>query len=200
MNKVMIILLCVAIVVGAIITAVVIYDNNKQIKDEEHIVTEISEKITDDCTEEYEEIEQQKMLQANSSKERISPNCLITLKKYYKKCEHTINEYVSVPDKLVNKTQEDLQEEYEGWEIKEFSANKIILYKEFEEECNEHYIVKDNDGKVKIYKILENGEQVEEKATEISTDYLTENDKLNMKNGIIVNSKEDLNQLIEDFE
>lgn len=200
MNKVMIILLCVAIVVGAIITAVVIYDNNKQIKDEEHIVTEISEKITDDCTEEYEEIEQQKMLQANSSKERISPNCLITLKKYYKKCEHTINEYVSVPDKLVNKTQEDLQEEYEGWEIKEFSANKIILYKEFEEECNEHYIVKDNDGKVKIYKILESGEQVEEKATEISTDYLTENDKLNMKNGIIVNSKEDLNQLIEDFE
>lgn len=200
MNKVMIILLCVAIVVGAIITAVVIYDNNKQIKDEEHIVTEISEKITDDCTEEYEEIEQQKMLQANSSKERISPNCLITLKKYYKKCEHTINEYVSVSDKLVNKTQEDLQEEYEGWEIKEFSTNKIILYKEFEEECNEHYIVKDNDGKVTIYKILENGEQVEEKATEISTDYLTENDKLNMKNGIIVNSKEDLNQLIEDFE
>lgn len=200
MNKVMIIVLCIVVIIGAIFTAVVIYDNNKEIKNEENIVTEIAEKVTDDCIEEYEQIEQERMLQANSSKEKISPNCLITLEKYYKNCEHTINEYISIPEQLVNKTQNDLQKEYKDWEIRKFSSNQIILYKEFDGECQEHYIVKDNEGKVTIYKILENGEQKEERKTEISTDYLTESDKINMKNGITVNSKEDLNQLIEDFE
>ena len=38
------------------------------------------------------------------------------------------------------------------------------------------------------------------KKTDISIEYLTESDKINMKDGIRVNSKQELNQLIEDFE
>lgn len=51
-----------------------------------------------------------------------------------------------------------------------------------------------------IYKILEDGKEEIFEKTDISTEYLTDTDKLNMQNGIRVNSKQELNQLIEDFE
>ena len=60
--------------------------------------------------------------------------------------------------------------------------------------------MKDKDGKVVIYKLLEDGTENEYEVTDISTEYITDTDKINMKNGIKVNGKQELNQLIEDFE
>ena len=76
----------------------------------------------------------------------------------------------------------------------------MILYREVDGECGEHYLVKEKDGKVVVYKILENGEEQEYETTQISTDYLTDTDKIEMQNGIRVNGQQELNQLIEDFE
>ena len=45
----------------------------------------------------------------------------------------------------------------------------------------------------------ENGEE-EIEVTDISTEYLPETDKIQMENGIEVNGKQALNQLIEDYE
>ena len=67
-------------------------------------------------------------------------------------------------------------------------------------ECGEHYIVKDRDGQVVVYNIQEDGTEKEYEVTDITTEYLTDTDKVNMKNGIRVNGKQSLNQLIEDFE
>ena len=74
------------------------------------------------------------------------------------------------------------------------------MSKEEEGECGEHYIVRENNGKVTIYEILEDGSEKEYEITDIGTEYLTETDKINMQNGIRVNGKQALNQLIEDFE
>ena len=60
--------------------------------------------------------------------------------------------------------------------------------------------MKDKDGKVVIYKLLEDGTENEYEVTDISTEYITDTDKINMKIGIKVNGKQELNQLIEDFE
>ncbi len=60
--------------------------------------------------------------------------------------------------------------------------------------------MKDKEGKVVIYKLLEDGTENEYEVTDISTEYITDTDKINMKNGIKVNGKQELNQLIEDFE
>ena len=74
------------------------------------------------------------------------------------------------------------------------------MSKEEEGECGEHYIVRENNGKVTIYEILEDGSEKEYEITDIGTEYLTETDKINMQNGIRVNGKQALNQLIENFE
>lgn len=204
MKKSWIIILASAVIIIGIIAGLTIYNKNKNSQNN-IIVNEInmvSEKVADECTEEYEEMEKQAKLdiETNSSEEKISPNCLITLKRYYNECEHTINEYIDVPNDLVNGTREDLEKEFPNWEIQKFSSNEIILYKEFDSNCGQHFILRNDNGKISIYKINENNEEEIYEKTEISVEYLTESDKVEIQNGLRVNGIEELNQLIEDFE
>lgn len=204
MKKSWIIILVVAIIIIGIIAGLAIYNKNEKSKNNivENEINTISEKVTDECTEEYEELERQAKLdiETNSSEEKISPNCLITLKRYYNECQHTINEYIDIPQNLVNGTQEDLEKEYPNWEIQKYSSNEIILYREFDSNCGQHFILRNDNGKITIYKINENNEEEVYERTEISVEYLTETDKVEIQNGIRVNGIEELNQLIEDFE
>ena len=136
----------------------------------------------------------------NVEQDKISPNCKMILIKHYKGCNHEINEYIKVPERLVNLTKDEFQNEYKDWDIKEFTTEKITLYKEFEGICGEHYILKDEDGKISIYKILENGKEEIYEKTDISIDYLPINDKESIQKGLEVNGREKLNELIESFE
>ena len=136
----------------------------------------------------------------NSQEEKISPNCLLILKKYYDECNHTINEYVDVPQDLVNGTEEDLKKEYPYWQIEKYSSNEIILYKEFNSNCGQHFVLREDEGKITVYKINENNEEEIYEKTEISVEYLSETDKSKISEGIKVNGIEELNQLLEDFE
>ena len=207
MKKTYILAIIFAIIILGITAGIYFYLSNSKNKTAnmniQNEVNKVSEKIEDECTEEYNELnnnENTDILETNSSEEKISPNCLITLKKHYNKCGHTTKEYVDVSSDLVNKTKNDLQNKYEGWEIEKFSPTEIYLYKEFDGECGEHYILKEDNGKIVIYRINEEGEEEIYETTEIAVDYLTEDDKENIKNGIKVNGQEELNQLIEDFE
>ncbi|MCI8412339.1 MAG: hypothetical protein HFJ40_07980 [Clostridia bacterium] len=200
MNKVILTIICVIVVIGAIFTAIEITKLNDN-KIEENVVEKVSDsEILDECTDEYEILEKNDMLQANSEEEKISPNCSFTVRKYYEGCGHTTSEYLELPEDLVNDTKEDIQEKYKDYKIDKFASNEIILLKQNKGECGEHYIVKDRDGQVVVYNIQEDGTEKEYEVTDITTEYLTDTDKVNMKNGIRVNGKQSLNQLIEDFE
>ena len=201
MNKVIIGMFCIIIIMGAILTGLLL-NQSKSKEITENISTEISKEeiILDDCTDEYESFKTNTMLEANSNEEKISPNCSLIQKIYYEQCSHTIIDYPFLPTNLVNLTKEQLQSKYPDWNIEKFSSNEIILSKEKTGECGEHFLVKENNGKVTIYQIDETGQEHEWLKTEIATEYLTETDKLNIQNGIRVNGNEELNQLIENFE
>ncbi len=199
MNKTIIIMISIIVIIGAIFTAGIIYRTKLDNTQESNITEIADEEILDDCTEEYQEI-QNKMLEANSQEEKISPNCYITFKTFFKKCGHETSKYLKIPNELVNKTKQDFIEKYKDWNIEKFSDTEIIITREEEGECNEHYIVRENNGKVVVYEVLEDGTEKEYQTTDISTEYLTETDKRNMEKGIEVNGKQNLNQLIEDYE
>lgn len=131
---------------------------------------------------------------------KTSPNCLFTFQTYYKECKHTINEKQDIPKQDVNQTEEELQEKYRDFVIKEFSPNEVTFYEEKEGICNEHYIIKDNNGYVSIYTIDSFGKEILKETTEIVTMYLPESDKQSLKEGIKANGREELNALIEDYE
>lgn len=202
MKKVLIIGLIIAIIIIGIILGIFIYNNNannnKQSSIVENEINIVSEKVTDECTEEYQNREEE--IETDSQEEKISPNCLLTLKKYYEECNHTINEYVDIPQDLVNGTEEDLKNEYPYWQVEKYSSNEIILYKEFNSNCGQHFVLREDNGKITVYKINENNEEEVYENTEISVEYLSETDKIKISEGIRVNGIEELNQLLEDFE
>lgn len=199
MNQTIITMISIIVVIVAMITAVMIY-KPKEAEVPQDIVTEIAEEeILDECTDEYKEM-QDDILQTNSEEEKISPNAAITFKVMYQECGHTASKYQDIPEELVNLTEGGLQEKYQNWEVEQFSDTQIVLAKQEEGSCGEHYIVRDKEGVVTIYEVLEDGTEKEYEVTDISTEYLTETDKMNMEKGIQVNGKQNLNQLIEDFE
>lgn len=202
MKKVLLITLAFVTIIGGIIGSLYMMSKSRQHhqsgKEENYY---IADKVTDDCMDEYKEIESDDIEQANTSEvEKLSPKAVITFEKKYNACEHTVRRYEEIDENLVNTTKEDIQKKYSSWKIKEFSKDRVVLYQEVDGECGEHYILRDVDGKINIYKLDENGNEALINETDIATEYLTETDMINMDNGLIVYGKESLNKLLEDFE
>ena len=159
----------------------------------------ISEKVEDECTEEY--TKGTKIEEVVATKEKVSANSQLIIKKYFKQCDHTINEYVEMPQELVNLTKEEVQNKYNDWKVIGFEPNKVTLYKEFDDMCGEHFKLKVEEGKIVIYQINKEGNQSIYEKTNISSEYLTQTDLISIENGgLDVYGKEELNKIIEDFE
>ena len=143
MNRVIIVMIAIIVIISAIMVGMNIYqkqeyaskNNETQVQSEVAKVSQ-DEEIYDECTEEWENI---------------------------------------------NNTQETVQ----------VNSN----YKE-----QDKYVLREKDGKIVAYKINQEGEEVEYLSTDIAVDYLAEDDKQNLKKGITASNKEELNQLLEDFE
>ena len=197
-----IIIISVVLAICAGIATYFIVRQNKKSETIPETNTYISEKIEDECTEEYkeEEMANQNATEVSSTEEKVAANAILILKKYYTKCDHTINEYVELPKELVNLTKEQVQEKYSDWEVIGFEKGKITLYKEFDDVCGEHFKLKIEDGKVVVYTVNNDGTETLYEKTNISSEYLTETDLLNMQDGLEIYGKEELNQVIEDFE
>ena len=140
-------------------------------------------------------------IETSTTEPKVSINTIITEQTYYNKCDHQIDYNVRDTKKYVNMTKEELQAEFKGWEIKEFSIDKVVLYKEEDDFCNEHFLVKDEAGYVTIYTIDNEGQILELlDKTEIATEYLEKVDQDSLKKGMVIYTKQNLNKLIEDFE
>ena len=101
MNRTIKFLAIIIILVSAIILGINLYtkhNNNSILKE---LAQNEQEEILDDCTDEYGQYENE-LISTNSNEEKISPNCKITFRILYSKCNDEINEYVKVPDNLVN--------------------------------------------------------------------------------------------------
>lgn len=202
MKKALLIAFAVIAIVGGIIGSMYMMGKSqKQSEVEEKNEVQISDKVTDECVEEYDEMQTEQAKTANAEEiVKVSPNAVIMFEKFYKDCEHIINKYEKAPTSIVNATKEEVEEKYNDWKLKEFSKEKIVLYQEIDGECGEHYMLRDVDGKINVYKLDENGNEALLNETDIATEYLTKTDKINMENGLIVYGKESLNKLLEDFE
>ena len=197
-----IIIISVVLAICAGMATYFIVRQNKKSETIPETNTYISEKIEDECTEEYkeEQMANQNTREVSSTEEKVAANAILILKKYYTKCDHTINEYVELPKELVNLTKEQVQEKYSDWEVIGFEKGKITLYKEFDDVCGEHFKLKIEDGKVVVYTVNNDRTETLYEKTNISSEYLTETDLLNMQDGLEIYGKEELNQVIEDFE
>ena len=158
----------------------------------------IAEKLIDDeCTE----IAEREAKIASNQENKISPNCTLTIRILYTQCNHLAETSEKISDeKLVNLTEEEFKEKYKEWEIQKFTSSEIVIYKQIDAFCNQHYKLKERDGYIAVYKLDKQNNETLEKQTDILLEYLAQKDIENIKNGIMVYSKKELNKVLEDFE
>ena len=196
MKKLGIIIAFIVIFIIAIFVGKYLYSSDAKeenmVKNEEKnnsIINQVDYSVKNDIT-----------INIDSEEEKISPNATLILKKHYKECGHTIKEYAEIPEEFVNLTKSEIEKEYSQWEVEKFTPLDIILIKEEEGFCNEHYILKEEQGIIAVYKVDKQGEETLYETTVISVEYLTESDKLELKDGIKVYGKEELNSMLENYE
>ena len=192
-KKYIIALLVIITIIAGIIVGVFIANKNKTSNLEPETQTQLA-RVGRNIQNEIQIIE------TASTQIKTSPNCLFVFQTYYKNCKHTITEKIDIPKECVNQTEEELQEKYKDFKIKEFTSTEVTFYKEKEGICDEHYIIKDNNGYVAIYRVDSFGKETLKETTEIVTSYLPETDRAKLKEGIQAIGKEELNARIEDYE
>lgn len=149
---------------------------------------------------EEEKVESENVVETTTFEEKTTPNTILTLQKYYTECGHTIETSNALSEEEVNLTEDEIREKYADWNLELFSSEEIILLKEVDSFCGEHYLVTEKDGFIAISTVDQDGTVTFKEKTNISVEYLPETDRITLKNGLMVYGTEELNKLIEDFE
>ena len=130
----------------------------------------------------------------------VSPNAEVITTEYFKRCGHTITKKEQVPREIVNLNEDKVKEYYNDWNLDEFTANEIKLSRKTPGICGEHYILRESDGFISISCKNDSGEYIFKGLTDISVQYLPEEDLKKLEKGIEVVGRENLNKFLEDYE
>lgn len=132
--------------------------------------------------------------------EKVSYNAKFALKKQYSDCGHTIIDTSELPIEFINLTKEELMCQYSDWEVEEFGKSNIILSKNISGICDNHFRIKLIDEDISVFNLANNGEEIFLTGTEISKEYLPDEDLEKLEEGIDVYGLTELNSVIENFE
>lgn len=129
----------------------------------------------------------------------IRPGTIIIIEKRYTKCGHTVSTKIDVPIDMVNLNESQLKLAFKGWEITNFLPKKVVLIKEVQTKCINHYILKEKDGLVAVYYQQPiNGVSLKE-VTPLSVKNLPQKERSRLKEGIKIESPQELAQTLEDL-
>lgn len=194
-----IILICVAIVLGMLLGIIVgVLDDNKSRQAQVNEIIKANELIENNKLK--NQVIANDIIETNQSETKVSPNAVIYFEKYYKECGHTIIQKEEIEEEEVNKNEEYFKNAYSDWQIKEFSSNEIKLYKELDGNCDKHYLITIQDDKIAVFNIDNDGNLVLKEKTDIPISYLPLEDVELLKQGITANGDSELAQKLEDFE
>lgn len=189
MRKITIIIITIGVILGFLI-GIYLYNTNQESKN--LIISEKEEAKTETKKEDKEVSNQEKL---------ITPNTKIIIKTYYKDCNHIIEESAALEDEWINLNEEELSKQANNFTIQKFSPEEVVLYKEENGFCNEHYLLIEKNGYIEVYFLDEKGEmKFMTNIVDIATELLPEKDREELKTGIKVYGKKELNKKIEDFE
>jgi hypothetical protein len=132
--------------------------------------------------------------------EKLLPTASLILEKKYSDCKHTINIESELPVEMANLTENEIIENYSDWTVKDFSKDRVTLYKLADGLCNEHFVINSDEGIVTVFRLDSDYNKSLYEKTNIFTEYLSEEDIKKLDEGIYVYGTSDLNSILENFE
>lgn len=133
----------------------------------------------------------------------IGPNTVIEYINHYKKCNDTVSKIEEPEKAIINFDEEDykkyLETNHPNWQLLSFSSKKVIVKRELDRYCPNHYIIGVKDNKIAIFKFNDMGEKVLVEIINKSVSTLKEIDQEKLKKGIVVDSVEEIGDILENF-
>ena len=202
MDKKWIISIIVTIIIGLILGISIAFftERNRnetegtEFVDEKELAGRLNGQTTNNLSDEM------KVIETTAQENLVSPNAIIIKKTYYESCDHLIRKVEEIPENLVNKTEQDIKAEFPDWNLEEYSPTQITLYKSVSGNCGEHYFVQEHNVVIGIYTTDEYGVKTLKEDTEISIQYLPEEDVKNLKAGVEIIGHTKLIEFLEDYE
>ena len=128
----------------------------------------------------------------------------VIYKDEYKKCGHIIETknvvYSTTLDKL--KEEENTKQKENGniYELIEESNEKLVYTRQIEQNCPNHFLIKLEDKGIVIYNVVDESAMMVYKNLDVEVETLNPEMLEELNEGINVESKEELNLIIEDIE
>lgn len=123
---------------------------------------------------------------------------------HYTLCNHNITNtetvYATTLNSLKKQEIEKQKKEDKEYNIKEENNYRLVFYREVNQNCPNHFKVKMEEGVVVIYNIISETVETVYKKIDISQDLIRPEMLEELNTGMVVNSKEELNLIIEDLE
>ena len=98
-----------------------------------------------------------KVIETVVEETKLSPYAKMVIEKKFIKCGHSTVEVIDIPTELINMTEKEIQEKYKNWEIRLFNSNEVSLFREIVANCDDHFVLKEKDGYLAIYKDVTDG-------------------------------------------
>lgn len=147
-----------------------------------------------EARKDYDEI-----IEVVASKTKISPYAKMVIKKKYTRCGHQKLEIVDVPEEIINFTEEELKEKYDGWEIESFDEEQLVLSREIKANCEDHYVIKEESGEVFVYHELTAGINNLIEEVDVNLNLLMREDREALEMGIEIYGEEELEKWKENY-
>ena len=136
-----------------------------------------------------------------NTQRKVGVNTKIKIITHYALCGHEIITNVDVTKDMMNLSYDELKNRYRGYEFINLDDDNIILKRNINDYCNEHFLVKIEDEKICIYVIHSDNTQEFISLLDIPIDTLRQNDRYMLKTtGITIFGKESLYKFLEDFD
>ncbi len=133
----------------------------------------------------------------------INNETKLIYKTLHTQCEDIIEEVQKPEPELIGLNKDGFKEYLTknqlNWEIERFSKEKVVLSRQVNKVCPNHYLVTVNKGYITIYKYNEDGSKELVEQTDIPINILPVMDQEKLQKGILVDTKKEVNQLLEDY-
>lgn len=166
------------------------YDTN-----EDFAESEVDKVIKMDLLADKQDVEE-----TSFEEEKIGQNTKFIILESYSGCGHNTEVITEVDSDMVNLNKEEFEKKYSEYKVKRFSRDEVIVQKENEGICNEHFKISIGEDFIEVFKLNQKGEEELYLVTGISRDYLAEDDIQKLNKGIEVYGKGNINSKLEDYE
>lgn len=139
----------------------------------------------------------------SSSQIAVGEATKVVFRTHFTQCQTIRDEVLEPLDEMLGLNEKDFKEltasKLAGWQVVRFSGDEVILFQTKNQICPNHFLVSHQDGYIAIYQFDEAGVRYLVEKTEIPISILPKNDQDQLSRGILKRTREEVDQLLEDY-